>query len=95
MDFVLDGEHVDPVAVQMALQGKGPDRVCLITDANVGAGLAPGRYEFVGGAAVEFAYPGGPERLRDCGGRAALAAGPRTCCKPAAHHAEEISRKSA
>lgn len=62
VDFILDGEHVDPIAVQMALRCKGPDRVCLITDANVGAGLPPGRYHFRQDAEVEFAYPGGPAR---------------------------------
>ncbi len=64
VDFILDGEHVDPVAVEMALRCKGPDRVCLITDANVGAGNPPGRYMF-GNEAVEFAYPGGPARLTE------------------------------
>jgi len=39
VDFILDGEHVDPTAVKMALLCKGSDKVCLITDANVNAGL--------------------------------------------------------
>ncbi len=64
VDFILDGEHVDPVAVKMALACKGPDRVCLITDANKGAGLPPGRYKAVGGE-VEFKYPGAPARLTE------------------------------
>jgi N-acetylglucosamine-6-phosphate deacetylase len=67
VDFILDGEHVDPVAVQMALKCKGHDKVCLITDANVGAGLPPGRYDFVTGE-VEFRYPGGPARLTESSG---------------------------
>jgi len=62
VDFILDGEHVDPIVVQMALRCKGPDRVCLITDANRGAGSPPGRYSF-GEHEVEFAYPGGPARF--------------------------------
>jgi len=62
VDFILDGEHVDPVAVKMALACKGPDRVCLITDANVGAGLPPARYQFTEADEVEFAYAGGPAR---------------------------------
>ena len=64
VDFILDGEHVDPIAVKMALRCKGPDRVCLITDANIGAGKPPGRYQF-GAEEVEFAYPGGPARLTE------------------------------
>jgi len=63
VDFILDGEHVDPVAIQAALAAKGPDRVCLITDANIGAGLPPGRYRFLGDTEVEFTRPGGPARL--------------------------------
>jgi N-acetylglucosamine-6-phosphate deacetylase len=64
VDFILDGVHVDPVAVQMALQCKGPDRVCLITDAMVGAGSPPGRHTF-GGQDVIFTKPGAPARLAD------------------------------
>jgi len=63
VDFILDGEHVDPVAVKMALLCKGPDRICLITDANTGAGLPPGRYKGAGIYDVVFAYEGGPARM--------------------------------
>ncbi len=63
VDMITDGEHVDPTAIRMALHCKGPDRICVATDANIGAGLPPGRYEGFGGAAVEFAYAGGPARL--------------------------------
>jgi N-acetylglucosamine-6-phosphate deacetylase len=62
VDFILDGEHVDPVAVKMALNCKGEDKVCLITDANIGAANKPGKYKF-GGQEIEFAYPGSPARL--------------------------------
>lgn len=61
VDFILDGEHVDPVAVQTALACKGPEKVCLVTDAMVGAGSPPGRYAF-GEEQVEFAYAGAPAR---------------------------------
>lgn len=62
VSFILDGEHVDPVAVRMALQCKGPGGVCLVTDANRGAGLPPGRHRF-GEFEIEFAYPGAPARF--------------------------------
>jgi len=65
VDFILDGVHVEPIAVKMALQCKGPDRVCLITDANMGAALAPGRYVGIDGDEIEFSYPGGPARLTE------------------------------
>ncbi len=64
VDFILDGEHVDPIAIELALQCKGPEGVCLITDANVGAGLAPGRFSYLG-RDVTFAYPGAPARTAD------------------------------
>jgi len=64
VDFILDGEHVDPLVVKMALACKGPDRVCLITDANIGAGLEPGKYKF-GRETVEFKYKGAPARLTE------------------------------
>jgi len=67
VDFILDGEHVDPIVVKMALQCKGPDRVCLITDANIGAGSPAGRYNFGGHYHVIFARAGGPARIAEDG----------------------------
>jgi N-acetylglucosamine-6-phosphate deacetylase len=65
VDFILDGVHVDPVAVQMALACKsnGPGRVCLITDSNVGAGLEPGRFTFGNSGEIYFTSKGSPARL--------------------------------
>jgi N-acetylglucosamine-6-phosphate deacetylase len=64
VDFILDGVHVDPIAVKMAMacKSKGPGTVCLITDANVGAGLEPGRFVFGDSGEIEFAYKGSPAR---------------------------------
>ncbi len=62
VDFILDGEHVDKIAVKMALKCKGADKVCLITDSNIGAGNPIGIYKF-GNEEVEFKYPGGPARM--------------------------------
>ena len=64
VDFILDGVHVDPVAVKMALICKsvGSGCVCLITDSNVGAGLEPGRFVFGNSGEIEFAYKGSPAR---------------------------------
>jgi len=61
VDFILDGEHVDPAAVKMALNCKGRDKVCLITDANIGAGHQPGKYRF-GKEEVQFKCFGSPAR---------------------------------
>lgn len=64
VDFILDGVHVDPVAVKMAMLCKsdGPGCVCLITDSNMGAGLEPGRYSPWDDYEIEFAYKGSPAR---------------------------------
>jgi len=65
VDFILDGVHVHPVALKMAIACKGPDRVCLITDANVGAGLPGGRYQFADQTEVEITGQGQPARLTE------------------------------
>ena len=62
VDFILDGVHVDPVAVRMALRCKGPDKVCLITDSMVGCGKV-GRFRKASGTIVEFSAPGMPARI--------------------------------
>lgn len=68
VDFILDGVHVDPIAVTMALQCKDPEKVCLVTDANIGAGAPPGTYTF-GEQEVAFAYSGAPARLVTADGK--------------------------
>ena len=64
VDFILDGVHVAPIAVKMAMVAKksGPGKVCLITDANVGAGLEPGTYTFGNMGDICFDYKGAPAR---------------------------------
>ena len=61
VDFILDGEHVDPVAVKMALACKDREKVCLITDANICAGMPPGKYHALS-SDLEVFYDGGPAR---------------------------------
>lgn len=63
VDFILDGEHVHPAAVKMALACKGRDKVSLVTDANINAGLPPGSYKGLGDSKVEVSYEGGPARM--------------------------------
>lgn len=62
VDFILDGEHVHPGAVKMALACKGLDKVCLITDANLNAGMEPGVYKGISGTDIVMKHPGGPAR---------------------------------
>jgi N-acetylglucosamine-6-phosphate deacetylase len=70
VDFILDGEHVHPGAVKMALACKGPRKVCLISDANLNAGMEPGVYLGISGTRVVMSYPGGPAREYRGEGRA-------------------------
>lgn len=72
VDFILDGVHVDPIAVKMALacKAKGQGSVCLITDSNIGAGLEPGKFIFGDTGEVYFEYKGAPARMSKNGGLA-------------------------
>jgi N-acetylglucosamine-6-phosphate deacetylase len=45
VDFIADGVHVDPMAIRCALAAKGWERIVLITDGNIGAGLADGIHD--------------------------------------------------
>lgn len=63
VDFILDGVHVIPIAVKMALACKDRDKVCLISDSNVHAGLPAGEYAGVEGAGITVEYEGAPARL--------------------------------
>jgi len=62
VDFILDGEHVDPRLIKMVLACKGIDNICLITDANINAGLEPGVYQGLCNTVIVMKFPGGPAR---------------------------------
>ncbi|HUV38699.1 MAG TPA: amidohydrolase family protein [Planctomycetota bacterium] len=89
VDFILDGVHVEPAAVLAALAAKGPDGVCLITDAMAGAGLPPGRYTF-GGQEIVFEREGGPARLGEKSPRAGGLAGSGLTMNRAVRNAVEM-----
>ncbi len=38
-ELIGDGRHVSPTLIRMAYAAKGPDGICLVTDASAGAGL--------------------------------------------------------
>jgi N-acetylglucosamine-6-phosphate deacetylase len=46
--FIVDGAHLPPSFVRVALRAKGLERSVLVTDAASPAGCAPGRYVFAG-----------------------------------------------
>jgi N-acetylglucosamine-6-phosphate deacetylase len=45
VDFICDSVHVSPFAIRAAIAAKGTQGVALITDSNIGAGRAAGKYE--------------------------------------------------
>jgi len=46
-EMIADGKHLPPCLMRLALRCKGPDRLCLVTDAMRGAGMSPGgKYTF-------------------------------------------------
>ena len=47
-ELIADGIHVHPGAMRLLYKAKGPDRICLITDAISAAGLADGEYSLGG-----------------------------------------------
>lgn len=59
VDFIADGVHVHPGAIELAVRCKGPEGVILITDSNVGAGLPPGDYDTPWGYRVRVDGRGG------------------------------------
>jgi N-acetylglucosamine-6-phosphate deacetylase len=46
--LIVDGFHVDPVAVGAAFKAKGPDRIALVTDAMPTIGTSLDRFELIG-----------------------------------------------
>ncbi len=64
VDFIADGCHVDPVAIQLAVRAKSCAGVAVVTDANIGAGLPPGVYDTPWGYPVHV-EPGKGARIAD------------------------------
>lgn len=64
VDFICDGCHVPPLAVQAYVEALGWPRVLLITDSNIGAGLPPGTYDSPLGFKVHV-RPGDGARIAD------------------------------
>ncbi len=51
-NLIVDGIHLHPAVVGLIYRLKGWQRVCLVTDAMAGLGMAPGRYELAGQAVI-------------------------------------------
>lgn len=61
-ELIMDNVHVRPEVARLLVQIKGPDRVCLITDAVAAAGLPDGDASLFG---RPIRVSGGAARLRD------------------------------
>ncbi|MBN2552004.1 MAG: amidohydrolase family protein [Spirochaetales bacterium] len=48
-EIIPDGTHVSPILVEEAWRCKSPERIAMVTDSNLGAGLPPGRYTLARG----------------------------------------------
>jgi len=72
VDFIADGCHVAPLAIQAWTRALGWERVLLITDSNVGAGLPPGVYDTPWGYPVRV-RPGDGARIAAGANAGALA----------------------
>ena len=66
VDFICDGVHTHPIAVQAALAAKNYESILLITDSNIGAGLAEGLYDSPAGYRIRVA-PNQAARVCDPG----------------------------
>lgn len=64
VDFIADGCHVDPLAIKLAFKLKTWRNTAIITDANIGAGLPPGKYPTPWGYPVQV-EPGNGARIAD------------------------------
>jgi len=47
-ELIADGHHVSPPAMKILIRAKGTDRVILITDSTIAAGMPEGEYDFMG-----------------------------------------------
>jgi len=66
VDFIADGVHVHPMAIRCALAAKGFEKVLLITDSNIGAGLPEGVHDTPWGVTVRV-QEGRGARVADVG----------------------------
>ena len=48
-ELIADGHHVSPTLMKMLYRAKGPQGICLVTDATAGAGLTAGKEFSLGG----------------------------------------------
>jgi N-acetylglucosamine-6-phosphate deacetylase len=48
-ELIADGHHVSPTLMKMLYRAKGPQGICLVTDATAGAGLPAGKEFSLGG----------------------------------------------
>jgi len=55
-ELIADGIHVHPAALRLAVAGKGPEKICLVTDSLKAAGIGDGVFQW-GGREIEVKGP--------------------------------------
>lgn len=64
-ELIADGHHLHPALLRLAVAAKGPDRLCLVTDAMRAAGMPDGVYTFGGPDGAPAVVEGGVARTPD------------------------------
>jgi N-acetylglucosamine-6-phosphate deacetylase len=50
--LIADGQHLPLAVLKTMIRSKGPDRICLVSDASPVAGLPPGKYQALGNEVI-------------------------------------------
>jgi N-acetylglucosamine-6-phosphate deacetylase len=79
VELIGDGHHVPATLIELVVKVKGPERVCLVTDAMRAAGLGPGIYRLGGSdVLVEDGVAKLPDRSKFAGSVCTMAQAVRT-----------------
>lgn len=77
-EIICDGNHVNPVSVNVVMRARGKDQVCLITDCLAAGGMPEGDYVMEG---LPVIVKDGQARLKDGGNLAGSIVGLCQCVK--------------
>ena len=77
-ELICDGNHVNPVSVNVVMRARGKDQVCLITDCLAAGGMPEGDYVMEG---LPITVKDGQARLKEGGNLAGSIVGLCQCVK--------------
>ena len=87
-EVIADGSHLAPELLQFAWQMKGPERLCLVTDANRALDMPPGKYLFGNLEENVWIQSDGQVGRTSDGGLASAIQGMDHCVRTMARHTE-------